>query len=180
MRGCSDLTAWWHFSNSATSQVKLLQPSMQDKTHVAARDITDVDIQAITADVQKKLITPDCSSRHLENKCIHLSVNGRIEHCIQVCSSHALAVMHCATRQQQACSTTSICLMSMMMIKVLLEFMDFSIAIKQTHLKSRYGGRHSNLFKLGSQRKASKSCQPHESALLCLHSPPRGQPTSQL
>lgn len=48
--------------------------------------------------------------------------------------------------------------MTMTRIKILLEFTHFSIAIKQTHLKSRYGGRHCNLFKLGCQRKASKGC----------------------
>jgi len=131
---------------------------------------------------QKKVIIPDYSSQHLGNKCIHLSVSYGLEHCVQVCtSSHAL-VLPGSKIPGQDCNTTSVCLMSMLMVimKVLLENTHFSIAIKQTHLKSRYGGRHANLFKLGCQRKASKSCQPHESALLCLHSPAVGQATSQV
>jgi len=161
MRGCSDLTAWWHFSNSATTQVKLLQLSKQDKTDVVARGTADMYIQVSIADVPKKVIIPDCSSQLPGNKCIYLSVSHGLECCMQVCSSSHALVLPGSEIHVQACSTTSICLMMTMMmtgIKILLEFAHFSIAMKQTHLKSRYGGRHCNLFKLGCQRKASKGC----------------------
>lgn len=135
-------------------------------------------IRVIIADVQTKVIIPDYSSQHLGNKCIHLSVSYGLKQCVQVCSSSHALVRPGSKIPGQACSTTSICLMSMRLImiaKVLLEITHFSKAIKQTHLKSRYGGRHSNLFKLGCQGKASKGCQPHEPTFLCLHSPAGSQ-----